>query len=424
MDHHQRIGERGIISRVKIRWLHKIDIENMNIVDFFRNILKMNKDFDEAQINRYIAYFQEQTKAAFSPYLREYLTTNYYNYKEYIEGLIKEGETESYYEVSDTYGYDGLELRGIYDKKGNLLATDVITNDQHSLEERLIFRAKGLEIWSLKDSEANDVFYKGIALCLDKDGKYGLIDKFGEILCAPYYDFIDSFPVGNYLVAYKDDFYGVIDFKGKEVVPLIYETILIEPDHFMHETYLIRHGYATDYFILHKDEKYGLMNKELEVVFPTEYKAIFSLQKEYGTYYQEDVYFVLENTQGKFAFYHPKEDYLSAFDYDEIFTGKHCNLVPFRKGNKKGFYNIKAQTETFVDFDFHLSAFNDQFKHYLQIQNKALEKYAVFNLKLERLTEFAFKNPVNFDRRDEVILFSDWEGNRLNKEEFFRLYGI
>lgn len=398
----------------------------MNIVDFFSEILKTNKDFDETQINRYIAYFLDQTKNS-DQHLMLYLKENINMFNKHLEDLIEHGIDSTNYEHSHIYGFDGLTLRAEYDADGNLIATNVITDENFEKSERLVFRAEGLKIWSIKEDDYLKVFYKGVAICEDNNGKRGLINKFGEILTPPYYDFITTPPIGDYLVVSKNGKYGVIDFKGNEVVPLIYEDIISESDYEIAYTYTELYGFAYDYLILHKDGKYGLMNKDLKIIFPVEYKVIYSFQKYFNTY-REQTYFILENDDSKFAIYHPKEKLLKELNWDEVYTGRFCQLIPFRQGKRKGFYNIKTKKETFVHFDFDLSAFNDNFKDYIQIKSKASEKYAVFDSNLNRLTKFALHFPADFTFQDKVYLFingnSFWGvGTSISKKEFFKLYG-
>ncbi|NMA94130.1 MAG: hypothetical protein GX975_05655 [Clostridiales bacterium] len=68
-----------------------------------------------------------------------------------------------------------------------------------------------------------DYFYEGLVL-VQKDNKFGFINKNGELAIPFIYDFAKSFSDGMALVE-KNGKFGYIDTSGKEVIPCIYDDV-------------------------------------------------------------------------------------------------------------------------------------------------------------------------------------------------------
>ena len=64
-------------------------------------------------------------------------------------------------------------------------------------------------------------FYKGIA-SFRLNGKYGFVNKKGEIIIAPGFDYASSFENGYAYVEIAGKA-GFINKKGKIIIPIIYE---------------------------------------------------------------------------------------------------------------------------------------------------------------------------------------------------------
>ena len=58
---------------------------------------------------------------------------------------------------------------------------------------------------------------------IQKDQKFGLIDRSGEISVAPEYDYIIKSSSTNFFMVKKDEKYGFINKKGKIIIPIIYD---------------------------------------------------------------------------------------------------------------------------------------------------------------------------------------------------------
>lgn len=404
----------------------------MNVIEFFSEILKTNKDFDKTQINRYIGYFLEQTKNG-DLILKDCLCERKRIFEDHIEYLITKGADGENYETSSQYGWSDMEAETEYDEDDEIIKTTVNTTENFydrndDSGKSFLFSLEGLKLCEIENKN-QALFFKGRAICVDNNNKYGIVDKFGKVLLEPTYDFIDSLRFENYLVATKEEKYGVIDFDGKVVLPLIYDLILFESDAEMAHDYFQIHGYAYDYLLLFKNEKIGLINAQLKPILPIEYKNIYSLQKE-SSHRKDEVYFILENEASKFCLFQPKTNYFTPFDWDEVYTRGFSYNIPFRRGNHYGFYQLKSGKEFILDFEFDLVAFEDRSKRYIQIKNKAEDRYAVFDTDFNRLTEFVFDSPVDLRDRYSVHLFAAASPlnytpkSTISIEEFFRKYGI
>ncbi len=123
-------------------------------------------------------------------------------------------------------------------------------------------------------------FNDGLALMsIQKHGKnrYGYINKQNKIIVQPQYD--DAFAFLDDLApVMKNDKWGFINTKGKEVIPLTYEYVW--------------HFYKNGVAIAKKNGKQGVINRQNKVVIPFEYDDIeinsadlFFVQKDDESYF-------------------------------------------------------------------------------------------------------------------------------------------
>jgi hypothetical protein len=76
-------------------------------------------------------------------------------------------------------------------------------------------------------NEKIDFLFKGgCCTATGENGKYGLIDKNGNWMLLPEYDYIVN-PVKGYRVVRKNDYYGVVDSTQHLVVPLLYKWVKV-----------------------------------------------------------------------------------------------------------------------------------------------------------------------------------------------------
>lgn len=116
---------------------------------------------------------------------------------------------------------------------------------------------------SLELQQIND-FSEGLAAA-KKDGKWGYIDKAGNVVIDFIYEKADNFSEGLASVK-KDDKAGFINTKGETVVDFIYRS-----------TYAFSNGYG----VIREGIYYGAVDKEGNVVIePTKYYNVSSLSED------------------------------------------------------------------------------------------------------------------------------------------------
>lgn len=138
-------------------------------------------------------------------------------------------------------------------------------------------------------------FSEGLAAVRkEKDGKYCYIDKTGKVVldCSEYED-VNNFENGLARVSIgkkENERYGFIDKTGKVVIDLIYENCekffngLAKVKKDGKSGYINTNGEFYEYdqmeekngkFIVKKDGKYGLLDKDKNVILNTEYQSIY-----------------------------------------------------------------------------------------------------------------------------------------------------
>jgi hypothetical protein len=115
-----------------------------------------------------------------------------------------------------------------------------------------------------------------------KNGKYGIINRFGFEVLPSIYDDIYFFDRNTYVYhrdvnssgdgfaeVVKDGKYGLINTSGKLVVPCIYDNIYDE----------FREGINEGLVEVQRDGKYGLINKSGKEVVPCVYDSIYDFSE-------------------------------------------------------------------------------------------------------------------------------------------------
>ncbi len=169
-------------------------------------------------------------------------------------------------------GLDRIETT-LFDKKGSQLG---IYRSIYSLDiqdsmlfilskgkERYINMVTGKEI--LKPDGKSSILVNNItqlhSSIFIKDGKYGLTNIKGDITIQPIYS--DLSPASEELyTAANEKGYGLIDDKGKIIIPLQYQTIF--------DTKQLNKTKET-YYQVQKDDKWGLMDKHGKLIIPIQY---------------------------------------------------------------------------------------------------------------------------------------------------------
>lgn len=131
--------------------------------------------------------------------------------------------------------------------------------------------------------EINYIFRSGYCVMTDVNGKLGLIDKTGNWVLEPGYDYISS-PRNGYREVY-DGLYGILGPDLKPYKPTIYDNIYINLDGTVN---------------LSKDGKMWMEDFDGNVIIPFMYDYSFYLEYPEKCYSNEEEYYVLSD----YAVYH------------------------------------------------------------------------------------------------------------------------
>lgn len=161
--------------------------------------------------------------------------------------------------------------------------------------------------------------------CVKINGKYGYINKAGEIVIDPIYDNFSFFYCG-FTIQLKDGLYGCLDTNGNVVIPFEYEELILSDP---------------NYFSAKKDGRYGCLTigNEIAVDF-------ISYQPIYVYIYSNDhAVALIYNEVSKQGFIDLNTGFKVEPIYDSISPwGSTENIVSISLGMKYGFINLDTKT--------------------------------------------------------------------------------
>lgn len=133
-------------------------------------------------------------------------------------------------------------------------------------------------IQALENYDANNnLWYETDALLVSKDGKYGLVDFKGKELLKCEYDSIQALKgVKNSILIQKDKKYGLVDHIG---------AVIIEPEY--KEIKPISDEYANGYIVTTTDNKMGVISRDKAVAVEAKYQDIQAIYGN-GNYVVKD----------------------------------------------------------------------------------------------------------------------------------------
>ena len=246
-------------------------------------------------------------------------------------------------------------------------------------DEKILTEYENVEAIPNQDKNGNLCYAKNV-LKFQKEGKYGLIDFKGKnILPAEYQEITAISGIENSLKIKKDDKYGIANEEGK---------IIIEPKY-------------ADIDILGKDDKsgfivkddlgkYGIINYLNEQVIETQYNSV---EKVYGN----DLYVVSEGGTQKLVNKQSEDVLTTGFDaITQILSGEE-NMVIFRKNNKYGIMDLSGQVKLEAKYDSLKQA-----KVGLYIAQRD-GKYGIININDEEKLAFNYTSIVYNEKADIYI---------------------
>lgn len=114
----------------------------------------------------------------------------------------------------------------------------------------------------------HSIWYESGVLKVKQDGKYGLINNKGkEILPIEYNQITTLKGVQNSILIQKNDLVGICNNEGK---------IIIEPEY--KEIKAIENDYKSGYIVINQEDQYGVIDFDKKVILETKYQEIQSIQ--------------------------------------------------------------------------------------------------------------------------------------------------
>lgn len=169
---------------------------------------------------------------------------------------------------------------------------------------------KGNEVIALTDKYYGSSFHDGLAAVRNDEGKYGFIDKKGELVIPMSFDTDEGGEASEfhegYAVVCKNEKYGYIDKSGKEVIPCNYSAafnfsegmaVVMKEGKFGFidangkEIIPCEYSYANHFSegiaVVQKDGKYQFIDKTGKVVLDNSYSGISNFQEGFSVVYKE-----------------------------------------------------------------------------------------------------------------------------------------
>ena len=177
-------------------------------------------------------------------------------------------------------------------------------------------------------------------ISVQKDGKYGLLDMQGEIICEPIYDNIHPLRNGNVVVC-KEKSWSLINRQGEILKNLEYDKI---------------ESFVDGFAVVTIGGKYGIIDESGNLLGKLKYDKIMQLES-ISKYNEEDKFaeYFEVCVEGKWGFLNKQGKEMSPFVYDEIqmrdFEG---GFVRVCKNGKWGYVNDKCEEmcEFVYEFDW------------------------------------------------------------------------
>lgn len=211
---------------------------------------------------------------------------------------------------------------------------------------------QSLSFWSVKGTETknlsnlierNDSLHRSYLAKISKNGKFGLLDANAKLLIPLKYDGISHIQYSpSELWIYKNgDKYGLFTQDGVELTKAIYDEIASD-NHYDFYGLKVRTG-----------DKWGIVDFKGKIIVPLEYEetstfnngAMIASVKKDGLY-------ALINSKGKF---------ITGFEFEEIDIWGGFNLTCLKKNGKYGYANGKGEMLTPCHFDNKIADFRTDY---------------------------------------------------------------
>lgn len=153
-----------------------------------------------------------------------------------------------------SYYYDGKYWIGTQNEGLIPIGLIVRKNGEAYVRSVSVFNVKGKKLFTIKKVD-DYYFYSDGMMIVEKNGKYGFVDKKGKLKIKCKYDSAYRFENG-YAPVCKNGKWGYINKKGKVVIPFKYDSA---------------YGYGDGLFTVVKGDSCGVLDIDKNVVVPFEY---------------------------------------------------------------------------------------------------------------------------------------------------------
>ena len=226
-----------------------------------------------------------------------------------------------------------------------------------------------------KDSN-NILWYEEDVLKAKKDGKYGLINYKGIEVLPTEYDSIEALEgVKNSIIITKEEKKGLCDNKGNIIVNTEYKEIKgIEDD------------YQNGYIVVNSNNKYGIIDFTKQVILEAKYEEIKPISTS-------NLYVVKED--GKLKVINKNLETLVENKFDDVKQINNENIV-FVKNKKYGIMNTEGVVKTKAEYDNIEYIFDN---YYVA---KKSDKYGIINLENETVLPFDYEK-ISYRKEANII---------------------
>lgn len=236
-------------------------------------------------------------------------------------------------------------------------------------EDRFAYSDESGAFFGMRDEEGNIITeplytYIGIftednvALVIDKDEKYGAIDKSGNFLIPCKYEYLSYDEATQQYLYGQNEKYGLLHKDGKVFIPAKYDMISF-----------FNQGIAT----ITLGEKSGLIDQNHKIIIPAEHEVIFEYNKNNFTTIENEKYVLYSIAQ--------KKKIVGGFDFLSLSSDN--NIILAQKDGKYGYIDENGKTVIPFKFTF-ANTFSDDMAAVAEDENT--EEIYYINSKGERIT--------------------------------------
>lgn len=259
-----------------------------------------------------------------------------------------------------------------------------------------VLNAKNEEIFTGYDliealeniDDNNNMWYEENVLKVKKGEFYGVIDFSGKEILEPKYQEIATLKgTKNSLILKQNDKFGLSDNKGNIIIPPEYKEIKS-----------IQNDYQNGYIVVNQENKYGIIDFNSEVIINTEYEDIKQIAGSHMYVVKQD---------GKWKLINSKKETLieNVNDVTQILEDK----VIIKKDNKYGILLVSGEEKINPQYEELSNLFGD---YYLA---KKSGKYGIINSANKQVLPFEYSK-ITYKKDAEFVVA---EKENVSMEEIY-----